>query len=244
MNALRTLVIGISLPNASFDNHSFLSAPSLADYQRVILEMDAASKVVAEVATGSAEHKTYTGLPIANGESTTAAMGLADVLAMRRREAEWCLKKGGTLCVLAHPDVAVKRVRGASDWRRYSWLPAPEGFSYAEDLHASFGKAGAQAVEDHAFALYIERFGRNAGYRVRLDEDADGFDDYTTVFARSEGGAAIGAELRVLRGSVVLLPPLIRIESDRSPLAETLLGCFERAAGEAESQRPVTSEAS
>lgn len=244
MDVVRTLVIGVPLPNASFDNHSFLSAPSLADYERVVVDMDAASKVVAEVASGAAEHKTYTGLPIANGDSTTAAMGLADVLAMRRRESEWFLKKGGTLCVLAHPDVAVKGVRGASDWRRYSWLPAPEGFSYASDLYASFGKAGAQAVEDHPFSLYIERFGRTAGYRVRLDEDANGFSDYATIFARSDGGAAIGAALRVLRGSVVLLPPLIRIESDRSPLAQTLLECFERATGEPAPQSPVTSEAS
>lgn len=241
---MRTLVIGIALPNAAFDNHSFLSAPSLADYRRLIVDMDAASKAVAEVAAGSAEHRTYTGLPIANGDSTTAAMGLADVLAMRRREAESFLQQGGTLCVLAHPDVAVKGIRGARDWRRYSLLPAPEGFSYADDLYASFGKAGAEAVEDHPFATYIERFGKRAGYRVRLNENAAGFSDYATVFARSDGGAAIGAELRVLRGSVVLLPPLIRIESDRSPLAQTLLECFEREAGESEPQRPVASEAS
>jgi len=243
MTDTRTLVIGISLPNATFDNHSFLSAPSLADYQRVIVDIEAASKVVAEVASRSAEHKTYTGLPITNGESTTDAMGLADALAMRRREAEWFLKKGGILCVLAHPDVAVKGVRGASDWRRYSWLPAPEGFSYEKDLHASFGKAGAKAVEDHPFAAYIEQFGRNAGYRVRLDEDADGFADYATVFARSEGGAAIGAALRVLRGTIILLPPLIRMESDRMPLAQTLLECFDRATAETE-PRTVSSEAS
>jgi hypothetical protein len=241
---MRTLVIGISLPNATFDNHSFLSAPSLADYHRLIVDMDAASKVVAEVAAGSVDHKTYTGLPIANGDSTTDAMGLADVLAMRRREAEWFLGQGGTICAYAHPDVAVKGVRKARDWRRYSWLPAPEGFSYADDLHASFGKAGVAAVEDHPFATYFERFGRTAGYRVRLNEAAGGFSDYATVFARSEGGAAIGAELRVLRGSVVLLPPLIRVDSDRSPLAQTLLECFERVPGEPESQQPVASEAS
>lgn len=241
---MRTLVIGISLPNATFDNHSFLSSPSLADYQRLIIDMDSASKVVAEVATGSAEHKTYTGLPIANGESTTAAMGLADALAMRRREAEWFLGQGGTMCAFAHPDVAVKGIRGARDWRRYSWLPAPEGFSFAGDLHASFGKAGGTAVADHPFAAYFERFGRTAGYRVRLNENAAGFTDYATVFARSEGGAAIGAELQVLRGSIILLPPLIRIDSDRAPLAQTLLECFERVSAESESRHPVASEAS
>jgi hypothetical protein len=225
---MRTLVIGIALPHSSFDNHSFLSAPSLADYSRLIVDAEAASRTVAEAAAATAEHRTYTGLPIHNRESTTEAMGLANALAMRRREAEWFLQQGGVLCCFAHPDVAVKRVRGASDWRRYSWLPSPEGFSWTDDLYASFGKAGAEAVADHPFSPYIEAFGRKAGYRVRLNENAAGFAGYATVFARSDGGAAIGAELRILNGSVVILPPLIRPETDRTTLAQTLLACFER----------------
>lgn len=240
---MRTLVIGLPLPHSSFDNHSFFTAPSLADYRRVIVDVEAASKVVAEVVAGTTEHKTYTGLPLRNGESTTEAMGLADALAMRRRETEWFLEQGGVLCVFAHPDVAVKGVRAAADCRRYSWLPAPDGFSYAEDLFASFGKAGAQAVAEHPFSPYISTFGRNAGYRVRLNEDVAGFADYATVFARSEGDAAIGAELRVGNGSIVLLPPLIRVEADRSRLAATLLECFERATPETE-PRPIAREAS
>lgn len=224
---MRTLVIGLPLPHASFDNHTFFSAPSIADYQRVIVETESVTKVVAEVAAGTAEHKTYTGLPVRNGDSTTAAMGLADALAMRRREAEWFLQRGGVLCAFAHPDIAVKGIRGARKWRRYSWLPSPPGFSYEDGLYPSFGKAGAQPVAQHPFAPYIEQFGRTAGYRVRLNEDATGFDDYARVFARSEGGAAIAAELTVLSGKIILLPPLIRMESDRSPLAKTLLDSFD-----------------
>lgn len=241
---MRTLVIGIPLPHSSFDNHSFFTAPSLADYQRLIVDVETASKVVAEVVAGSGEHKTYTGLPVRNGESTTDAMGLADALAMRRREAEWFLQQGGTVCCFAHPDVAMKGVRGARDWRRYAWLPAPEGFSYADDLYASFGKAGASAVAGHPFVDYINGFGRNAGYRVRVNEHASGFRDYATVFARSEGGAAIGVELKVGEGSIVLLPPLIRIEADRSALARTLHECFERIEGAIAPAPPVPSEAS
>jgi hypothetical protein len=46
---MRTLVIGIPLPHPSFDNFSFVSAPSLADYPRAIVEMSAVSRVVEEV---------------------------------------------------------------------------------------------------------------------------------------------------------------------------------------------------
>lgn len=224
---MRTLVIGIPLPNASFDNHSFLSAPSLADYGRVIVEMEAASKAIAEVVAGTGQHKTYTGLPVKNGDSTTEAIGLADVLAMRKREAEWLLDRGGVICCFAHPDVAIKGVRGLRQLRRYSWLPAPPGFNYAHDLFPSFGKPGVRPGAPHAFARYIEAFGQRAGYRLRLNEGAEGFDDYATVFARSEGGAAIGAELSVLNGSIVLLPPLVRLETDRRALAATLLQCLD-----------------
>ncbi len=103
MTGMRTLAIGASLPHVSFDNHEFLSAPSLADYKRVVVDIDGASRTVSEVVSGSAEHKTYTGVPIANGDSTTEAMGLADVLTMRRREAEWFLRAGGTIVCFAHP---------------------------------------------------------------------------------------------------------------------------------------------
>ncbi len=36
---MRTLVLGIPLPNVTFDNYTFLSAPSLFDYDRVLIEM-------------------------------------------------------------------------------------------------------------------------------------------------------------------------------------------------------------
>lgn len=225
---MRTLVIGIPLPHTTFDNHSFFSAPSLADYRRVIVEIETASKVAAEVVKASPEHKTYTGLPVRNTESTTEAIGLADVLAMRRREAEWFLKQGGVLCCFAHPDVAVKGVRGQRSWRRYSWLPAPPDFSYADDMFPAFGKVGGGAsAADHPFARYIEKFGQHASYRVCFNEDAQGFRDYSRVFSRSEGGAAIGVEMRVFNGAIIFLPPLVRLESDRSPLSSTLVECFD-----------------
>ena len=228
---MRTLVIAVSLPHISFDNHEFLSAPSLADYKRVIIDSDGVSRSIAEVVSGSAEQQTYTGVPIANAESSTEAMGLAEMLTMRSREAEWFLGNGGTIVCLAHPDVAVKGVRGLGDWRRYSWLPSPDGFVYADDFQASFGKVGAEPVGEHPFAGYVEAFAKRAGYRVRVNEEASGFSDYGRVFARSEGGAGIGLELKVLGGSIVFLPPLIRGETDRNELSRVLFECFERKDG-------------
>jgi hypothetical protein len=208
------------------------------------VDVDAVSRAIAEVVSGSAEHKTFTGAPIMNGDSTTEAMGLAEMLTMRSREVEWFLGGGGTVVCFAHPDVAVKGVRGLSDWRRYSWLPSPDGFTYADDLQASFGKVGAETVDYHRFGAYIEVFGKRAGYRVRVNEEASGFDDYAHLFARSAGGAGIGFELRVLEGSIVFLPPLIRVETDRSELANVLAECFERDGDVADPAPTVPSQVS
>ena len=221
-----------------------MSAPSLADYKRIIVDADVASRSIAEIVAGSAEQQTYTGVPIANADSTTEAMGLGEMLTMRSREVEWFLGGGGTIACFAHPDVAVKGVRGLSDWRRYSWLPSPDGFAYADDLQASFGKVGAESVAEHAFAAYIEAFGKRAGYRVRVNEEASGFADYGQVFARSEGGAGIAFELKVLEGSILFLPPLIRGETDRNELSRVLFECFERKDGIAPVAPSVPSEVS
>ena len=44
----------------------------------------------------------------------------------------------------------------------------------------------------------------------------------------SVGGAVIGAELRVGNGHIILLPPLVRTDVDRSSLAQTLFDCLQR----------------
>lgn len=228
---MRTLVIGIPLPNSTFDNHSFFSAPALSDYQRMIVETETASKVIAEVVSGAGEHRTFSGLTVRNGDSTTQALGLSDMLNMRRREAEWFFRRGGIAVCFAHPDVAVRGVRGLRDWRRYSWLPAPDGFSYDRDLYLGFGKVAGEFEEDHPFSAYIDRFGRKAGYRVCFNESAARFRENARVFARSEGGSAIAAEMRVLEGAIIFLPPLIRLESDRTSLAATLIECLDSLTG-------------
>ena len=77
---MRTLVLGIPLPHVTFDNYSFLSAPSLFDYGRVIVETSALSEAIGQVAAGSTEHKTHGGLTIVNGPGGPAAFSLAELL--------------------------------------------------------------------------------------------------------------------------------------------------------------------
>ena len=174
---MRTLVIGIPVPHVTFDNYSFISAPSFADYSRVIVEMAAVSQVVEEVAAGSAQHKTYADQPVADAPTSLEAFGLADLLATRRREAERFLASSGVVC-FAHLDAPHPCLQTQPRWRRYSWLPSPPGFLFEAHLLPSFGKPGWVNLEDavHPFAPYIETLASRLAYRAYIDEEAPGFE--------------------------------------------------------------------
>ena len=226
---MRTLVIGVPLPHVTFDNYSFISAPSLADYPRAIVEMEAVSRVVDEVVSGSGEAATFAGQSVANDASSSQAAGLADLLAMRRREAEWCLDRGGIVVCFGYPDVAHKGIEGLEGWRRWSWLPAPDGFGYERDLLPGFGRPGViLADEAHPFAEYGQVFADRLAYLLYVNEAAPAFPDAAGVFLRSQGGLAVGVELCVREGSIVIVPPMAATAEERVLLAETLFECLER----------------
>jgi hypothetical protein len=227
---MRTLVIGIPLPHVSFDNYTFISAPALSDYQRMVIEIASVSTVIEEVVTGERDHRDFAGHLVRNAPSTAAAFSLQQLLQMRRREADWFFARGGLLVCFAHPDVAHPGVEGICDWRRYSWLPAPPGFSYDRHLLPGFGTPGAEVSdEEHAFAAFILDFAPRLAYRTTIDETASNFSDYGRVFARrATGGAAIAAELTLGNGRVVLLPPILKPETDRPAVAQALFTSLER----------------
>ena len=211
---MRTLVIGVPLPHVTFDNYSFVSAPAFSDYRRLIVETAAVSTSVEEVVSGAAEHRTFAGHPVTNGPSSAQAFGLQQLLEMRRRETEWFLARGGVVACFAHPDVAHPGVGESCGWRRYAWLPAPPGFRYDQHLLPGFGIPGAELNEpDHTFALYITELSPRFAYRTTLDETAPNFS---------------AVELTVDDGRVILLPPLLETESNRTSTAQILHACFER----------------
>jgi hypothetical protein len=233
---MRTLVIGIPLPHISFDNYSFISAPAFSDYQRMIVEVSSVSAVIEEVIAGERDHRDFAGHLVHNAPSTAAAFSLQQLLQMRRREVEWFFDRGGVLVCFAHPDVAHPGVGGGCEWRRYSWLPAPPGFSYEQHLLPGFGTPGAEVSdEENAFATFVGDHASRLAYRATIDETAPNFSDYGHVFARrTTGGAAIAADLLLGNGRVILLPPILKPETDRAAVAQALFTAVERSVAGAE----------
>jgi hypothetical protein len=62
---------------------------------------------------------------------------------------------------------------------------------------------------------------------VQIDDTAPAFRDGGSIFICSAGGLPVGASLRLGNGHLVLLPPLMKAESERSALAEVLFQCLE-----------------
>ena len=224
----RTLVIGIPLPHATFDNYSFASAPSISEYTRLIVEMAAVSRVVEEITQGSVEHKTFAGQPVAHGPTTARAFGLADLLAMRAREANQFFGRGGIALCIAYPDAAHEGIAALPGWRRYSWLPDPEDFSYATHLLPGFGKTGAEVCDEaHPFASYVALYGSRMAFRAHVAGKPAGAPPLR-IFGRSSGGVAVAFDVRVGSGRAVFVPPLRNPEDDRIAVAGTLFESFEQ----------------
>jgi hypothetical protein len=224
---VRTLVIGIPLPNASFDNYSFASAPSLPEYQRLVIEMSSVVRVVDELIHASAEHRTFGAEPIINGPAAEGRFSLPELLDMRRREAQQFFERGGTAVIFAYPEVTLRGVDRTPQWHSYDWLPAPANFSYADHILPGFGKEAAQdSSGDHPFNTYLHEFAPALRYRAYVEEaalEAAG----GKVLARSAGGVAVAFDLPVASGRLVVTPPLLDPSKDRQQVADAILTGFD-----------------
>jgi len=226
---IRTLVLGIPLPHPAFDNASFLSAPSFSEYTRLMVEPAAASRAIDEVVQGTAAHQTYGGQAIVNGEASTYAFGLRELLEMRRRETAHLLGAGGLIVLFGHPDAPHTGVTGEPPWRRYSWLPDDGGFSLSAHLLAGFGKVGGVTLSDegHPFAPFVRNLTRHEAYQAYADENAPAFLHGGRFLARSEGGVVVGFDVPYTGGRLVVLPALNRPNAIRTEVATVLAECLD-----------------
>jgi hypothetical protein len=239
---MRILVIGFPLPNPQIDNYSFIQAPSFFDYDAVVVETGSVSKVIEEVLTRTEEHHTFANEPVLNEPSGPFVVGLADHLQRRRIETERLLAAGKMLIVFVRPNVPHTHILGFPGYDRYAWLPAPSGVYYRPpQLLPADGRGVGLVDRTHPLADLVERFQNWFTYRAWFSEQLPAFPESGRVLMRSPGGAAIGIELKVGPGRIVLLPALEDLPSGdpRFELASKLVEAVKRTiAGETEADAP------
>jgi hypothetical protein len=227
---MRILSLGYPLPNPQIDNYSFASAPCFFDYDAVVADPEALSRLIEEVVDQTAEHATAERQPIVNGATGPVASGLADLLRRRQAETARLLANGGSIVCPIRPDVPHHRVAGFSGCDRYFWLPAPAGLQYREPhLMPGSGQGALVTDYDHPFATYVESFRARLAYSAYFVDGIPGFAGFSRVFARSAGGAAIGVDLSVDAGHAVFIPYVRDLASaDRHPVASSIVDCLRR----------------
>ena len=238
---MRILSLGYPLPNPQVDNYSFASAPCFFDYDALVVDATALSRLIEEIVDQTKEHGTAERQPLINGATGPIAAGLADLLRRRQAETARLLANGGSVVCPIHPDVYHHRVAGFSGCDRYFWLPAPAGLSYSEgQLMPGYGTGALVTDHDHPFATYVESFRERLAYSAYFVEGITGFANFGRVFARSAGGAAIGVELRVGAGRVIFIPYVHdqAAGANRHPLASAIVDCLRRLQTEAAEEAP------
>lgn len=239
---MRILLIGFPLPNPSFDNYSFVQAPSFYDYDAVVIEPAQVSKVIEDVLTRAEDHQTYAGEPVLNEPPGPFVVGLSDLLARRRDETERLLAAGKVLVVFARPNVPHSHVLGLPGYDRYSWLPAPPNVVYRPPHLVPADGRGVTLVDaTHPFSPLIDKHQSWFTYRAAFSERLPDLPTYGRVLMRSSGGVPVGMEFRVGPGRIIFLPALDDIPSGemRFELAQSLFDAVKRSiAGEDDGDAP------
>lgn len=208
---MRILSLGVPMPGPQVDNHTFANAPAFFDYDALVADPAALSRLIEDVVAGAGEHKTRSDERVLNGATEPDTIDLADLLRERQAQTARLLARGGLVVCIARPNVVHHRVAGFSGCDRYFWLPAPPGLQYREPfLRRGEGTQVVLIEHDHPFCGYLERFRGKLAYHAYFADDAPGFAGAGRVVARSVGGAAVAVELALGHGRAVFLPPLAR----------------------------------
>jgi hypothetical protein len=227
----RILSVGVPLPGTRVDNYNFLSAPSFFDYDAIVVDAAATTRLIEEVTSGTLEPETFGRVRVRLAAEAADEIALADMLARRGDETARLLANGGLVVIFADAPSVLRSVPGVGDVSSYAWLPAPGDAGYERMLHPADGTRAQVVDYQHPMAPFVLSQLANVTYRARVDIDA--LPPGARVFARSYGGAAIGVELPCLAGPVVLLPALKSIPAGdgRYAFSDTLQACIRRMIG-------------
>jgi hypothetical protein len=189
----RILSLGFPMPGVRVDNYSFISAPSFFDYDAMVVNVAAITKLLAGVLDGSVDATTFADRPVRGAADETGALALADVIVRRRNETRQMFANGGVIVLLgATPQ---EHRAGDGNISDLDWLDDAPILTAAEGTEIEILDYG------HPMSQFLSEQQANISYRARIDGEV-------TKIARSRGGAIVGAEMARAGGHVVVLPAL------------------------------------
>lgn len=204
---MRLLSLSHRMQHRLIDNHSIFNAPSIFDYEAIVVDIGGIADTIRAATRAEQEFKTFADLLVVNGEPLEEGAGLAELLRRRRDEFARALDRGAVIAVFARPPRMIPEVQGFQGLDRYFFLPAPAGMAWdATTIRGGEGTTVSVQDPEHPFARAIDLLNQDLLYRAYLDERSPGFARHARVFARSAGGGVLGVEFPVLNGRVVFLP--------------------------------------
>ncbi|MPZ99028.1 MAG: hypothetical protein GEU80_06755 [Dehalococcoidia bacterium] len=238
---MRVLSLSHRLQHRMVDNHSIFNAPNIFDYDAIVVDAGGVFETIRVAASAGEAFKTFADIPVANGEPIDGSTGIAEVLRRRREEFVRAFERGATVALFLHPQAQVTDVVGLPGLDRYYYLPAPPGVAWdASTIRGSEGTAGATVDHEHPFAPVFDVLRQDLLYRAYIDERAPGIAGHARVFARSAGGAAIGLEVPVLNGRLVVLPTPRQVGAKWlvTPESHAIIDAMRASMGQADDDRP------
>lgn len=210
----RILSLGFPLPGPRVDNYNVATAPAFFDYDALVVDPAACGRFIEDVLRGQADAATFAGARVRpssgalDGHPGDVAVG--DLIASRRDEAARLLARGGVIVCFLHPES--HHVTGEDGARigDYDWLPDAVRESVTGGLVRCEGSQVHVVDFTHPLASFVAGQAANLTYRASIDERRA---LNARVFARSHGGAAVGVEMPLDEGRLVLLPALRALPS-------------------------------
>ena len=229
---MRIMTIGYSLPNAIVDNHTVLNAPSITDYDAMLVDPESITTSVKQLLEGERPFNSHDGREVVNGATTATQVSAADQLLRRAEEAQRFLEQGGTLFVIGRPNATLAGVIGFEGLDRYSWLPGPAGGGWnPPHLRAAEGKNIRIADDRHPLSGVLREYRRHITYRAVLDPAIATAEREGHVIATGGSNMPIAAEFSVLAGRVVITPVFANVTgTTRTRLAQALVDAMSEVA--------------
>jgi hypothetical protein len=226
----RILSLGFPLPGVRVDNYSFCSAPAFFDYDALVVDPSALSRLIEGVADGSLEAKTFGDKRVLNVPERADDVHLVDMLRRRTAEVQALIERGGVIVCFAHP-ATTHQLAGMDPFDDYYWLD-----DIALMPIIASGEGSHMEIRDyqHPMATFLLGQQANIAYRAHLIErNLSSTAPCLSVVAQSYGGATIAAELPGYSGRIVMLPALKTIPGGegRYAMSEALQAGIRRMLG-------------